>query len=372
MSMNAAQPEVMDVLPHGRALSAAKTAGELRRAERLRLRREAKVAERSAKAAKAAGTRNATRATHDIALRRLVFVVCLQLGHAIILPSSVRPPSSIKLRSAKPKQYQPTRQEDGHGGAQQHDDHIVATARQDRVLVAQSQIDGLNDQIVTTYRRWAPVVTQWATFGGISAAGAGAMYLGGATWLGGPAIGVKAAKMYLTATASGTAWTLGFTGLFNGGERTVKSMGGTVAPPKVANLVTSTAVKAGLEEVPTAWLIPTDEPNAFAAGSWPGHRVVAVTQGLVDTLTTNELHAVIAHEIGHISHHDCGRAIQTASMVAGLRSTMRVGWQLLEGKSSSKSNQDDEDSSVAVGLLMVGVGSVSYAGSSLLVGREGA
>mmetsp|Transcript_63172 Transcript_63172/g.173384 ORF Transcript_63172/g.173384 Transcript_63172/m.173384 type:complete len:140 (+) Transcript_63172:886-1305(+) len=113
-------------------------------------------------------------------------------------------------------------------------------------------------------------------------------------------------------------------------------------------------------------------PSAFAAGSWPGHGVVAVTQGLVDTLTTNELHAVIAHEIGHISHHDCGRAIQTASMVAGLRSTMRVGWQLLEGKSSSKSNQDDEDSSVAVGLLMVGVGSVSYAGSSLLVGREGA
>ena len=59
-------------------------------------------------------------------------------------------------------------------------------------------------------------------------------------------------------------------------------------------------------------------------------------------------------------------------MVAGLRSTMRVGWRLLEGKSSSKSNKDNEDSSVAVGLLMVGVGSVSYAGSSLLVGREGA
>ena len=59
-------------------------------------------------------------------------------------------------------------------------------------------------------------------------------------------------------------------------------------------------------------------------------------------------------------------------MVERSPATMRVGWQLLELLPSSKSNQDDEDSSVAVGLLMVGVGSVSYAGSSLLVGREGA
>mmetsp|Transcript_63173 Transcript_63173/g.173398 ORF Transcript_63173/g.173398 Transcript_63173/m.173398 type:complete len:145 (+) Transcript_63173:886-1320(+) len=64
-------------------------------------------------------------------------------------------------------------------------------------------------------------------------------------------------------------------------------------------------------------------PSAFAAGSWPGHGVVAVTQGLVDTLTTNELHAVIAHEIGHISHHDCGRAIQVRGSPSVFRHTMR-------------------------------------------------
>ena len=66
-------------------------------------------------------------------------------------------------------------------------------------------------------------------------------------------------------------------------------------------------------------------------------------------------------------------------MVAGLRSTMRVGWELLEGhgwngkkkSSKSKSNDDDDGSSMAVGMLMVGVGSISYAGSSLLVGSEG-
>ena len=386
------------MVPHGRALSAAKTAGELRRAERLRLRREAKVAEREAKAAKAAraaGTRSATtRAPHDMALRRLVFVACIQLGHAIVLPSSVRSPGSPKLRSAKPKQYQPARQEDAHHGDQyehqhQHPHGVAATARDhenlNRVLVAQSEIDGLNERLATVHRRWAPVVTQWATFSGIAAAGAGAMYLGGVTLLGGPAVGAQAAKMYLTATASGTAWTLGFGTLANGGERTAQSMGGVEAPRNVRNLVTSTAVKAGLEgdQVPTACLIPTDEPNgawagstmsvpprtpraprappepgplatttspsnlqpptsnlqppisnlqpptsnlqpqpptstastrcvpsAFAAGSWPSRRAVAVTQGLVDTLTTNELHAVIAHEIGHIMHHDCGRAIQ--------------------------------------------------------------
>lgn len=216
---------------------------------------------------------------------------------------------------------------------------------------------------------------QWATFGAITGAGAGALTLSGP-------LGASVARLYVGSVASGTAWTLGFNALFSGNERVIRQMGGVAASPYISSMVERTARDAGLHSAPKAWLIPSLEPNAFAmdSGLLARHKphAVAVTQGLVNTLNRNELHAVIAHEVGHIRHHDCGRAIQTASMVSGLRAAMRLGWELIKDdgrkesrkskSSSSKSSKkdDDSDSSGSAGLMLIGVGSVSYVASNLL------
>ena len=68
--------------------------------------------------------------------------------------------------------------------------------------------------------------------------------------------------------------------------------------------------------VPRLYLIPSDQPNAFATGRNPQHAAVAVTQGLLDQLPTDEVKGVLAHEFAHISNRDI-LVSSIAAMVAG-------------------------------------------------------
>jgi heat shock protein HtpX len=56
--------------------------------------------------------------------------------------------------------------------------------------------------------------------------------------------------------------------------------------------------------MPQLYIIPEAQPNAFATGRDYEHAVVAVTEGLLDLLTEEEVEAVIAHELSHIKHYD--------------------------------------------------------------------
>ena len=56
--------------------------------------------------------------------------------------------------------------------------------------------------------------------------------------------------------------------------------------------------------MPQLYIIPEAQPNAFATGRDYKHAVVAVTEGLLDLLTEEEVEAVIAHELSHIKHYD--------------------------------------------------------------------
>ena len=56
--------------------------------------------------------------------------------------------------------------------------------------------------------------------------------------------------------------------------------------------------------MPKLYIIPEQQPNAFATGRDYEHAAVAVTEGLLDLLSPNEVEAVIAHELSHIKHYD--------------------------------------------------------------------
>jgi heat shock protein HtpX len=56
--------------------------------------------------------------------------------------------------------------------------------------------------------------------------------------------------------------------------------------------------------MPKLALVRSGAPNAFVFGRTPASAVLAVTQGLLNTLSKEEVKAVVAHEIGHIKHKD--------------------------------------------------------------------
>lgn len=68
-------------------------------------------------------------------------------------------------------------------------------------------------------------------------------------------------------------------------------------------MVRTLATKAGLP-MPRVYLIPGDQPNAFATGRNPEHAAVAVTEGIMRMLNRNELAGVIGHELAHIKNRD--------------------------------------------------------------------
>jgi len=72
---------------------------------------------------------------------------------------------------------------------------------------------------------------------------------------------------------------------------------------KLHNVVTEMALASGLP-MPKIYVIPDPAPNAFATGRDPKHAVVGVTEGLLATMSREELQAVIAHEMGHIKNQD--------------------------------------------------------------------
>lgn len=56
--------------------------------------------------------------------------------------------------------------------------------------------------------------------------------------------------------------------------------------------------------MPTLFVVPTQSPNAFATGRDPNHSAIAVTQGILDLLSAEELEGVLAHELTHIRNRD--------------------------------------------------------------------
>lgn len=77
------------------------------------------------------------------------------------------------------------------------------------------------------------------------------------------------------------------------------------------------AQRAGLP-MPKLYLLPTEQPNAFATGRNPQNAAVAVTQGLLNGLTTEEIAGVIAHELAHIKYRDTLTMTITATMAGAI------------------------------------------------------
>ena len=73
--------------------------------------------------------------------------------------------------------------------------------------------------------------------------------------------------------------------------------------PELYQIVSNLVHKANLP-MPKIYIIPDHIPNAFATGRDYEHAAVAVTEGILELLSPEEIEAVLAHELSHIKHYD--------------------------------------------------------------------
>ncbi|MET4218393.1 heat shock protein HtpX [Bradyrhizobium sp. LB7.2] len=150
-------------------------------------------------------------------------------------------------------------------------------------------------------------------------AGLTALFMGVGYLIGG-AGGAMIALVIAAATNLFTYWN---------SDRMVLSMYGAhevdrSSAPELVGLVAELARRAGLP-MPRVFLMDEPQPNAFATGRNPENAAVAVTTGLMQQLSREELAGVIAHELAHIKHHDTLLMTVTATIAGAISMLAQFG-----------------------------------------------
>jgi heat shock protein HtpX len=115
--------------------------------------------------------------------------------------------------------------------------------------------------------------------------------------------------------------------------------------PRLYEVIERLAAKANLP-VPKLYVIPQEAPNAFATGRNPQHASVAVTQGLLELMTDDELEGVIAHELSHVRNYDILTSSIAATIAAAVTYLSHFG--MFFGGS-----RDDRDRGGGFGALLM-------------------
>jgi heat shock protein HtpX len=101
--------------------------------------------------------------------------------------------------------------------------------------------------------------------------------------------------------------------------------------------------------MPKVYILPQTTPNAFATGRNPQHAVVAATEGILRTLSREELTGVMAHEMAHVGNRDILIG-SIAATVAGAISWLAhmAQWAAIFGM-----GRDDDEGSNPIALILL-------------------
>jgi len=125
------------------------------------------------------------------------------------------------------------------------------------------------------------------------------------------------------------------------------------------NTVEEMAIAGGVPP-PRAYVIPDDDPNAFATGRDPQNASIAVTEGLLRLLNREELQGVVAHEMGHIRNLDIRLMTVVAALVGMLVLVSDWGMRIMRyggtrSRSSSKSKNGGGFAPVVFAIWLLAV-----------------
>ncbi|MDA8091872.1 MAG: zinc metalloprotease HtpX [Nitrospiraceae bacterium] len=122
------------------------------------------------------------------------------------------------------------------------------------------------------------------------------------------------------------------------------------AAPELYSVVRRLSSKAGLP-MPKVYIIPQDQPNAFATGRNPKHAAVAATEGILKLLSPEELSGVIGHELSHVKHRDILISSVAATVAAAVSYMAQMGqWALIFG---GRGGRDRDENPLSAILMLI-------------------
>jgi heat shock protein HtpX len=123
--------------------------------------------------------------------------------------------------------------------------------------------------------------------------------------------------------------------------------------PDLYRLVQRLAQRAGIP-MPRVYIIPSDAPNAFATGRNPQHGALAVTEGILRMLDTDELAGVLAHELGHIRNRDTLIMTVAATLAGAITMLAHMAqWGAIFG--FGRRDEEDSGGGGVLGLLFMAI-----------------
>ena len=104
--------------------------------------------------------------------------------------------------------------------------------------------------------------------------------------------------------------------------------------------------------MPKLYWIATQTPNAFATGRSPAHASVAVTSGLLEIMSEEELKGVLAHELSHVKNRDTLVMTIAAALAGAIMMLARMAqWSLWLG--GGRSRDEENRGSAAMQLVVM-------------------
>lgn len=122
--------------------------------------------------------------------------------------------------------------------------------------------------------------------------------------------------------------------------------------PLVSRIVRGLATKAGIP-MPRLYLIPSDQPNAFATGRSPQHAAVAVTEGILRIMNEQELEGVLGHELSHVLNRDVLTSTIAATIAGAIMMLANMArWGAMF---AGTSRRDDDEGMNPIALLAMAI-----------------
>src|SRR5262245_32872220 len=106
--------------------------------------------------------------------------------------------------------------------------------------------------------------------------------------------------------------------------------------------------------MPKVYVIPSDQPNAFATGRNPNHAAVAATEGILRMLTREELTGMMAHEISHVRNRDILIGTIAASVAGAITMLAHMAqWAMIFGGGGGRRDRDEGPGGAIAAIAMI-------------------